>query len=180
MGTLFKIYTNALRKYPLITSSIQTGALMVSGDVIAQTLIEGTSFKNLNLVRTTQFGIVGLCFVGPTLTTWYRFLDKRIGSKGSAVVLKKLALDQGALTPIFIVLFLTVLGTVQRHNFEFTVNEIKRNYTDILINNYKLWPGVQLINFYLVPLQYQILLVQVVALIWNIYLSWKTQNSSSD
>lgn len=63
MGTIFKIYTNILRKYPLITSSVQTGALMITGDVIAQTVIEGNSLKTLNFVRTTQFGIIGLFFV---------------------------------------------------------------------------------------------------------------------
>lgn len=60
MGTVLRIYERLLQKYPLITSSVQTGILMATGDVIAQTTIEGTSLKDINFVRTSQFGTVGL------------------------------------------------------------------------------------------------------------------------
>ncbi|KAK5645679.1 hypothetical protein RI129_004143 [Pyrocoelia pectoralis] len=178
MTTILKFYRNALKKYPLITSSIQTSSLMVAGDIIAQTAIEANSLKNINLLRTSQFGVVGLFLVGPTLTTWYKVLDKYLGNKGTSAVLKKVAFDQGLFAPTFIVVFLTSLAIVQQKNVESSINELKTNYKDILIANYKLWPLVQVCNFYVVPVQYQILVVQFVALTWNTYLSWKTQGSN--
>ena len=39
------------------------------------------------------------------------------------------------------------------------------------MNNYKLWPAVQLINFYSVPLNYQTAFVNVIGVGWNAYLS---------
>lgn len=72
-------------------------------------------------------------------------------------------------------MFLVALGGVQGENYETVVHKLKRDYTDVVIANYKLWPWVQLVNFYAVPLQYQVLLVQLVAIMWNCYLSWKTQ-----
>lgn len=120
-----------------------------------------------------------LNFKGPTLTLWYRFLAKQVGTKGSLVTLKKVALDQLCFAPICIGTLLTVLGTIQGHPPRETVAKIKRDYSDIMIANYKLWPAVQLLNFYVVPLNYQVLLVQCIALSWNTYISWKTQSERS-
>ncbi|KAF2879609.1 hypothetical protein ILUMI_26560 [Ignelater luminosus] len=178
MGTVLRIYENALRRYPLLTSSIQTSMLMATGDIISQTVIEETSLKKVNLKRTAQFASVGLFLAGPALTTWYRVLAKTFGDKGhTSVVLKKVALDQFVFAPAFIGVFLTALGVVQGKDPQVTVAEVKKNYLDVVISNYKLWPWVQLGNFYLVPLRYQVLVVQLVAILWNTYLSWKTQAS---
>lgn len=39
------------------------GLLMGTGDVIAQTVVEQKSLKNINILRTGQFTFIGLCFV---------------------------------------------------------------------------------------------------------------------
>lgn len=111
---------------------------------------------------------------GPGLRFWYGFLNKHVGSQGTTVVLKKVALDQLVFAPIFLGFLLGVLGAMQGQTMDENVKNIKRDYLDVLANNYKVWPLVQLTNFYLVPLNYQVLLVQVVAVFWNTYISWKT------
>ncbi|XP_072536052.1 mitochondrial inner membrane protein Mpv17 isoform X2 [Salminus brasiliensis] len=53
------------------------------------------------------------------------------------------------------------------------INVNVNDYMDALISNYYLWPAVQIANFYFIPLHHRLAVVQVVAVVWNSYLSWK-------
>nr|XP_030125681.3 protein Mpv17 isoform X4 [Taeniopygia guttata] len=50
---------------------------------------------------------------------------------------------------------------------------LDQDYMDALMTNYCIWPPVQIANFYFVPLQHRLAVVQCVAIVWNCYLSWK-------
>lgn len=56
-------YSKVLKKHPIIVQAFQAGVLMGTGDVIAQSFLEKTELKNLNLLRTAQFFGIGF-FVG--------------------------------------------------------------------------------------------------------------------
>ncbi|XP_034943333.1 protein Mpv17 [Chelonus insularis] len=174
MGSVLKIYKNLLNKYPLGMQAVQAGTLMAIGDQMAQNVVEKRKFKDLDFIRTAQFYAIGFCIGGPATRTWYGILDKYIGSKGNTVVLKKVACDQLLFAPTFIVILLSSIGLMQGNNIDGVKRKISNEYEDILINNYKIWPLVQLINFKLVPLQYQVLVVQSIAIFWNTYISFRT------
>ncbi|XP_034183703.1 mitochondrial inner membrane protein MPV17 [Osmia lignaria lignaria] len=171
---VLKMYRKLVTKYPLITQAAQAGTLMALGDQIAQNLVEQKKLKDLDFVRTAQFGGIGFFIAGPVTRTWYGLLDKYIGSKGGVVALKKVCCDQLIFAPIFIGVLLTIIGILQQNDLESLKMKLRDQYPDILKNNYKLWPTVQLINFYFIPLQYQVLIVQSVALLWNSYISYRT------
>ncbi|XP_072376952.1 mitochondrial inner membrane protein Mpv17 [Diabrotica undecimpunctata] len=173
--TCMKYYSGLLKTNFVLVQSVQSGILCGSGDVIAQVVAERKSLKNIDLHRTGCFLVLGSCFIGPVITVWYRYLSRKLGDKGKFVALKKVAADQLLFVPPFQIALISTINTIQGRNLEFTKEQLKLKYTDILIANYKLWPAVQIVNFYLVPLNYQVLLVQCVALFWNAYVSWKTQ-----
>lgn len=60
-------YKRAIKNYPLVMQSLQTGALMGCGDLMAQYLIEKKRTDQLNLKRTLQFAAIGLFVVSLTI-----------------------------------------------------------------------------------------------------------------
>lgn len=198
---IFQIYQRILNRRPYLVQAIQTGTLMGAGDLIAQTLIEKKSFRDVDYARTLKFSSIGFCFgvsslfiilfklvliclynltlyslffQGPALRIWYGLLNKHVGSSGKTVALKKVFIDQAVFAPTFLFFLLVAVGAMQGKSWESIQDDIQTNYFDILKTNYYVWPWVQIVNFYYVPLHYQVLLVQGIALFWNTYLSYKT------
>ncbi|XP_057668341.1 protein Mpv17-like [Diorhabda carinulata] len=169
------LYSRLLKNNLILVQSIQSGVFCGTGDVIAQVIAEKKSFSEIDVRRTGCFILLGSGYVGPILSIWYKFLSRKLGDKGKFVVLKKVAADQLLFAPPFQIGLITVINSLQGRDFDFIKNQIRQKYTDILLTGYKLWPAVQIINFYFVPLSYQVLVVQSVALFWNAYISWKTQ-----
>ncbi|KAJ8940165.1 hypothetical protein NQ318_019374 [Aromia moschata] len=156
-----------------------SGLIMGMGDLTAQTS-EKQSLKQLDLLRTSHFFGLGLTLVGPASSRWYKILSKTFGEEGSSVALKKVAADQLIFAPVFMVIFMIALNGLRGKDWEHIRKELNAKYFDLLINNYKIWPAVQLINFYMIPLNYQILFVQSVALFWNVFVSWKLEQDIKD
>lgn len=50
--------------------------------------------------------------------------------------------------------------------------KIASTYGTAITKNWMLWPWVQLVNFKVVPLEHRVLVVNVVSLGWNCYLSY--------
>jgi len=175
---LWKAYTRMLNLYPTITASVSTAILMGTGDVIAQKVIEEK--KCLDKERTGRFILLGAFYFGPCCSKWYRYLDQlvpRMRVPKPYAGLVKTTLDQGLFAPVILFGFMNFVGILRREDITFRWLDIKANYPDILVNNYKFWPIIQLFNFYVVPLQHRLMVVNLAALCWNTYLSWRTNQN---
>lgn len=158
---------------PLLTQACTTGFVCGLGDVIAQTLIEKRQLKSYNVRRTATMGAIGFFFTGPVLGTWYVSLDRLVGpTKTTRDALKKVFLDQVVFAPALFAVLLPLFGFSQGMNAEQVKDKVSKEYFNMLLGFYKLWPAAQVINFYVIPLKFRVNFSNIVSLFWNTYVSW--------
>jgi len=135
--------------------------------------VDKKQLVDIDWKRTAKFAGIGLFYLGPSLHVWYGFLNRTVAVKQPALQrsLKKMLVDQIVFAPIFTLSMLAVFGVVNGEKQEKIEDRVKNDYVDIMKRNYMLWPAAQIINFGLVPLKYQVTFAQIVAVIWNTYMS---------
>ncbi|KAM4903717.1 mitochondrial inner membrane protein Mpv17 isoform 3-T3 [Sylvia borin] len=173
MAALWRGCGRLLARRPGAAQALTAGALMGAGDVIAQQLVEQRGLRGHQCPRTLKMMAIGFCFVGPVVGSWYRILDWLIPGSTKVVAVKKVILDQGCFAPCFLGCFLAVTGATNGLSMQDNWTKIQQDYMDALVTSYCIWPPVQIANFYFVPLQHRLAVVQCVAIVWNCYLSWK-------
>ncbi|KAJ7341428.1 hypothetical protein JRQ81_005511 [Phrynocephalus forsythii] len=162
-----------MARHPLRVQILTAGTLVGTGDVLAQQVVERRGLAGHSGRRTLRMMAIGFCLVGPVIGGWYQLLDHLVPGRTRVAALQKMLLDQAGFAPCFLGSFLAVAGALNGLSVEENWSKIKRDYKDALITNYYIWPAVQVANFYFVPLNHRLAVVQCVAILWNCYLSWK-------
>ena len=164
-------YLGHLKRHPWRTQALTTGALMGGGDVVAQVCISRRSFRDYDLGRTCRFFGCGLFVFGPSMHVWYSGLDKFIRGPFRIAAFKKFLLDQGLFLPLYLVSFLVLMAALRGESQPEIWSQLQRDFQPMLFACYSVWPPVQAISFTFVPGPFRVLLINVVSLFWNAYLS---------
>lgn len=175
--SIWRYYTQILRKYPLQCQAVNTSVLMATGDFLAQFFIEKRmTWKEYDKSRTLRYLTVGLFVLGPSMHIWYTSLDRIIKRRTTLkVAVKKMLMDQGLYLPPYIATFIVVMSKLRFESNSEVKTKLYRDFKPILLASYQLWPLVQIGNFYFVPLQHRILVMNLVGLMWNTYIAWKAE-----
>ncbi|QCD97110.1 protein sym-1 [Vigna unguiculata] len=168
--SLLSWYLALLEKYPVAVKALTCALLNLGGDLICQLAID--QVQSLDLKRTFVFSFLGFALVGPTLHFWYLYLSKLVTLPGASGALLRLGLDQFLFSPIFIGVFLATLVTLEGNPSQ-AVPKLKQEWFSAVQANWKLWIPFQFLNFRFVPQQFQVLAANVIALAWNVILSFK-------
>lgn len=112
--------------------------------------------------------------LGPLLHWWYALLEstlQRLNYRGYTKTLVKLLIDRILFAPPMVLLTVIFLQYLQHFNVEKTIKYVKESYGTVFWMNVKVWTIAQAVNFELVPVEYQVLFVNAVAIGWNTMLS---------
>ncbi|GLC46637.1 hypothetical protein PLESTB_001762300 [Pleodorina starrii] len=172
-GGLWGWYMTCLESNPLVTKALTCALLNALGDIFCQLFIEGGKW---DIRRTGVFTFMGLALVGPTLHYWYSLLNTLIPARGATGALLQLLLDQGVFAPVFLGTFISVLFTIEGKAGLIRA-KLEQDLWETVKVNWVLWIPAQYINFRFVPPNLQVLTANVVALIWNTYMSFQSHKA---
>ncbi|GAP82815.1 putative vacuolar membrane protein [Rosellinia necatrix] len=130
--------------------------------------------------RLTRFMAYGFA-MAPIQFKWFGFLSRAFPiTKTSAFIpaLKRVAVDQIAFAPVSVALFFSVMTIAEGGGRRAVALKLKDMYMPTLKANYMVWPAVQIINFRLMPVQFQLPFVSTIGIAWTAYLS--LSNASED
>ncbi|KAI0384114.1 hypothetical protein F5Y04DRAFT_278113 [Hypomontagnella monticulosa] len=166
---MLRWYQRKLASRPLITQAVTTAVLFAVGDVTAQQVVEKKGIEKHEFARTGRMFLYGGAVFGPAATTWYGILQRSIVLRNKkAEMLARVAADQLLFAPTFIGVFLSSMAVMEGGSPQ---EKLNKSYWPALQTNYLIWPFVQMANFTLVPLEHRVLVVNIVSIGWNCYLS---------
>jgi protein Mpv17 len=113
-----------------------------------------------NFERSLRFVAYGF-LIAPIQYKWFGLLGRMFpvvkGAPGATKnVLKMVAMDQFIFAPISLSAFFTYMTVTEGGGKRAVQKKFQDLYVPSLKANYVLWPAVQLINFRLMPLQFQL------------------------
>ncbi|KIW01310.1 uncharacterized protein PV09_07346 [Verruconis gallopava] len=110
----------------------------------------------------------------PLQHQWYSFLSRTfplVKGKGMSVAFKRVAFDQFLFAPVGLACFFTFMTFAEGGGRSALLKKFQDVYVPTLKANYVVWPAVQMLNFRVMPLQFQIPFVSLVGIAWTAYLS---------
>jgi len=124
--------------------------------------------------RMTRFMAYGF-MMAPLQFKWFKFLSRAFpitkGSNAFVPTMKRVAFDQLVYAPVGVAAFFVIMTIAEGGGKRAVTHKLRDMYMPTLKANYMVWPAVQLLNFRVIPLQFQLPFVSSVGIAWTAYLS---------
>jgi len=165
----------------LTTNTITCGILLSAGDIIQQKIEKAMRVDKQidhhkhDVARTGRMFLVGLS-QGPPHHYWYIWLDKLLPKRNLKTVGIKILADQFLAAPFFAITFIFGMGLLEDKRLSECWHEFILKFPAIYLFDWIIWPPSQYINFKYVPAAARVLYVNVITVVWDIFLSYIKHN----
>jgi len=178
MASILRAYNSALARRPRTIQMTSAAVLFGAGDILAQQGVEKRGLKNHDLMRTIRLSFYGGCIFAPILMPWFRTLE-RINLKSRVLTtVARVGADQFIAAPCLVGLFFTAMPILEGKPHEIK-ERLATKWQPTLLKNWMVFIPTQAINMSIVPPPLRLLVVNVVSLFWNTYLSWANSAAPS-
>lgn len=104
------------------------------------------------------------------------WLDRKYPGATIRTTSIKILYDQLIMSPLCIVLFFYSAGWIYGQSNAECWKELKEKFAVVLIADWLTWPAAQFVNFHYLHPKYRVLYVNLVTMIYDIFLSWVKHN----
>lgn len=178
-------YKGALAAQPLVTKSITSSCIMSVSDVLTQKIVaQATPVEErpskLDTTRLLHVAITGVFWSGPTMHNWHIVLEKMYATIAKALDIQspvvalfvKLFLDSTIFSSLAISGYFTVRSLLEGSGFEGASEKLRTRFRSTLFGAWRFWPMANSINFWFVPIQFRVLYMNILSLVWTGYLTF--------
>ena len=163
-------YSYCLDTRPLTTKAVSSAGIALFGDVFAQLVVERAGLGVFSFWRMGVMAIVGGVWIGPALHFWFGLLNRMITQQTVFGAVGRMAVDQFLFAWLFLPLLFGFTFLLEGRLEELPAH-LRNNLWTIMQNQWTLWVPVQFCTFRYVPVKYQVVFTNCVALFWQAYLS---------
>jgi len=176
-------YSSILDKAPVETKAITSATVYTIGDFISQRT-EGKEIGDLDRGRIIRSLLAGLIGHGPMSHVWYDwsegiFNDVFHWTEWWGFV-PKVAVDQVLWGPLWNNTYIILLGLMKLENPSIIWSDVKRTTIPLVVSGLKLWPLAHCVTYGLMPVQYRLLWVDLVEIIWVTILSTQAAGGAAE
>ena len=157
----------------LITNSLVFGGLSGGAELSQQVLLRRVfpreeERRPLDWAAVGRYLVVGL-IISPALTTWYRWLDRRLPGTSPAIIAKKVVVDALVLDVPYYSAFYMIMNWLESKPTNTAWAEVKAKLPTTILYARLLWIPGQAINFrYIAPANRVVFIAMVSFLEFNI------------
>jgi len=191
--SIFEWYSKKLDTHPILTKCITGGFISSIGSVLAQVIEhqqeqqqheKNNSNKKsqqqpfqVDIVQVSRFAFLNVIFVAPVLHHWYNVINRAIPGTSFPRVLQRTFADEFLFSPIYVPAFLSMLWKLEGSSNEDIWKMLKSECPSIIVTEWAMWIPTMIITFRYVPVKFQVMVVNLVGVVWNTFLAYAANNA---
>ncbi|XP_042870891.1 protein SYM1-like [Penaeus japonicus] len=159
-----------VEKYP-VTRGILTYSVLFPASNTTQQLMDPKREK-YNGWETLRFGIFGALILAPSLYCWVRLANVIV--KGSTLkhAVIKAYIEQFTWAPFAYTEFYLCINLMERKTLDECLHECRTKIPPTWKIGFCVWPVIQTVNFWIIPLKHRVSFVGFFSYVWNTFLSY--------
>ncbi len=164
-----KWYSKQLKEKPIITKCVSSFITSAIGDTLCQKIHKENKFNFVRTLKQASFGFLTAPYFHFQFSILYPWLFPTITPIN---LLKLVVFNQATTAPVFITLFYIYIDAMSGKNIEEIRKELNHKFLPTYMSNIKVWPAIVAFNVTIVPVNWRVLFVNVVGVVWSTYLSY--------